>query len=146
MEGEHDPSVQIQHNAMYETISKAMEATLANHNEVLLNGITNAIKEAFSLDIHNRGPTYSVPIGNKQTFVGQTSGDHVSGEHTNGCQRCNTIQQTVQQPIMDYGHLATKIAPHSRRIARDFNASPYQGRLASERYLPATIILLSITL
>jgi len=31
---------------MYETISKAMVATLANHNEVLLNGITNAIKEA----------------------------------------------------------------------------------------------------
>jgi len=39
LEGEHDPNVQIQHNAMYKTISKAMAATLANHNEVLLNGI-----------------------------------------------------------------------------------------------------------
>jgi len=54
---------------MYKTISKAMAATLTNHNEVLLNGITNAIKEAFSMDIQNRGPTYSIPIGNIQTFV-----------------------------------------------------------------------------
>jgi len=38
MEGEQDPSVQIQHNAMHETIDKAMAATSANHNEVLLNG------------------------------------------------------------------------------------------------------------
>jgi len=30
---------------------------------------------------------------------------------------------------LDYGQLATKIAPHSQRIARDFNAPPYQGRL-----------------
>jgi len=36
---------------MYKTISKDMAATLANHNEVLLNGITNAIKKGFSLDI-----------------------------------------------------------------------------------------------
>jgi len=55
---------------MYKTISKAMIATLANHNEVLLNGITKAIKEAFSLDIQNKGPTYSIPVGNRQTFVG----------------------------------------------------------------------------
>jgi len=57
---------------MYETISKAMAGTLSNHNEVLLNGITNAIKEAFSLDIQNRGPTYSIYVGNRQTFIGQT--------------------------------------------------------------------------
>jgi hypothetical protein len=63
LEGEHDPTVQIQHNAMYETISKAVTTTLANYNEVLLNGITNDIKEAFSLDIQNGGPTYCVPIG-----------------------------------------------------------------------------------
>ena len=44
LEGEHDPSVQIQYNAMYETISKTMATTLANHNEMFLNGITNAIK------------------------------------------------------------------------------------------------------
>jgi hypothetical protein len=36
----------------------------------------------------------------------------------------------MQQPIVDYGHSAAKIAPHSERIARDFNAPPYQGRLA----------------
>jgi hypothetical protein len=96
LKGEHDPSVQIQHNAMYETIRKAMATTLANHNEILLNGITNAIKEDFNLDIQNRGPTYSVPIGNRQTFVGQTSGDQVSGELAARNYRCNTIQQSVQ--------------------------------------------------
>jgi hypothetical protein len=31
---------------------------------------------------------------------------------------------------VDYGHLFAKITPHSRRLARDFNAPPYQGRLA----------------
>ena len=31
---------------------------------------------------------------------------------------------------MDYGHLAAEISPHSRRLASDFNAPPYQGRLA----------------
>jgi hypothetical protein len=73
LEGEHDPSVQIQPNAMYETISKAIASILANHNEMFLNGITNDIKEAFSLDIQNRGPTYSIPTGNRHTFVRQTS-------------------------------------------------------------------------
>ena len=60
MEGECDPSVQIQHNATYETINKTMVATLVNHNEMFLNDITNFIKEAFSLDIQNRSPTYSL--------------------------------------------------------------------------------------
>jgi len=121
---------------MYGTISKAMATTLANHNEVLLNDITNTIKEAFSLDIQNRGPTCSVPVGNRQTFVGHTSGDHVFGELANGSQRCNTVQQKVQQLIVDYGHSAAKIAPHSQRIDRDFNAPPYQGRLAPREVLP----------
>jgi len=103
---------------MYETIRKTIAANLGNHNEVFLNGITNAIKEAFSLDIQKRDLTYSVPVGNRQTFVGQTSGDHVFGELANGSQHCNTVQQTVQQPITDYGHSAAKIAPHSQRIAR----------------------------
>ena len=125
MEGEQDPSVQIQHNAMYKTMSKAMAATLANHNEVLLNSITNPIKEAFSLDIQNRGRTYFVPPRNRQTFVGQTSGDHASGEHVNVSQRCNIVQQSVQKPILDYGQSATKVAPQSQRIARDFNAPPF---------------------
>ena len=70
LEGEHDPTVQLQHQATSEIISKAMASTLANHNEILLNGITNAIKEALHLDIQNRGPTYSIPAGNKQMFVG----------------------------------------------------------------------------
>jgi hypothetical protein len=56
---------------MSETISKIMVSTLANHNEILLNGITNAIKEVFNLDIQKRGPTYSVPTGIRQTFVRQ---------------------------------------------------------------------------
>jgi len=76
---------------MSETISKAMASTLANHSEILLNGITNAIKEAFNLDIQNRGPTYSVPAGNKQMFVGLTSGDQASGVFANMTQRCNTV-------------------------------------------------------
>jgi hypothetical protein len=57
---------------MYETINKTMVATLVNHNEMFLNDITNFIKEAFSLDIQNRSPTYSVSAGNRQVFVGQT--------------------------------------------------------------------------
>jgi hypothetical protein len=52
-----------------------MATTLANHNKIFLNGITNAIKEAFSINIQNRGLTYSVSVGNRQTFVGQTSGE-----------------------------------------------------------------------
>jgi len=91
LEGEHDPT--IQHQAMSETMSKAMASTLANHNEILVNGITNAIKEAFNLDIQNRGPTYSVPLGNKQLFVGQTFGDQASREIVNMNQFCNTVQQ-----------------------------------------------------
>jgi len=35
------------------------------------------------------------------------------------------------------GHLATKIAPHSRRLARDINAPPYQGRLAPGEVPPS---------
>jgi len=66
-----------------------------------------------SLDIQNRGPTYYVTIGNGQTFVGQTLGDHISRELANGSQRCNTVQQSVQQLILDYGQSATKIAPRS---------------------------------
>jgi hypothetical protein len=34
--------------------------------------------------------------------------------------------------MLDYGQSAIKVAPQSRRIARDFNAPPYQGRLAPE--------------
>jgi len=37
---------------------------------------------------------------------------------------------------MEYGHSAAKIAPHSRSIARDFNAPPYQGRLAPREVPP----------
>jgi len=92
LEGEHDPTVQIQHQAMSVTISKVMASTLVNHNEILLNDITNAIKEAFNLDIQNRGPTYSIPAGNRQTFVGQMSEDQASGEFSNMNQYCNTVQ------------------------------------------------------
>jgi hypothetical protein len=37
----------------------------------------------------------------------------------------------VQQPTIDYnnGHSAVKIAPQNRRLIRDFNAPPYQGRV-----------------
>ena len=136
LEGERDLAVQIQHQAMSETIGKAMATTLANHNEILLNCITNAIKEAFNLNTQNRGPTYSVSAGNRQIFIGQTSRDHVSRELANRSQHRNTVQQSVQQPVLDYGQSAIKIAPHSRRLARDFNAPPYQGRLAPREVPP----------
>jgi hypothetical protein len=90
---------------MYETINKAMTSTLANHNEIFLNGITNTIKEAFSLDIQKRGPTYSIPTGNRHAFIGQTSREQASGEsligshHFNGG---NIVQQSVQQLAIDY--------------------------------------------
>jgi hypothetical protein len=58
--------------------------TLANHNEIFLNGITNAIKEAFSLNIENKGPTYFVPSENKQVFIGQASREQASREHPIG--------------------------------------------------------------
>jgi hypothetical protein len=32
---------------------------------MFLNGITNALKEAFNLNIQNKGPTYSIPAGGK---------------------------------------------------------------------------------
>jgi hypothetical protein len=92
------------------------------------------------------GPTYSSPAWNKQTVVGQTSGDHVSRELANGSQRCNTVQQLVQQPILNYGQSAAKIAPHSWRLARDFSAPLYQGRLAPRELPLAIILFLNITL
>jgi hypothetical protein len=126
---------------MYETISKAMASTLTNHNEMFLNGITNVIKEAFSLDIQNRGLTYSIPTENRQAFIGQTSGDQVSREPVVGSQRFNggnVVQQSVQQPMIDYnnGHSVAKIAPQGKRHARDFNAPPYQGRVAPREVPP----------
>ena len=42
----------------------------------------------------------------------------------------------MQQPILDYGQSATKVAPQSRRIARDLNAPPYQGRLEPREVPP----------
>jgi hypothetical protein len=53
----------------------------------------------------------------------------MGGHHFN---RGNTIQQLVQQSTIVYnnGHLAIKITPQNRRLARDFNAPPYQGRIA----------------
>ena len=42
----------------------------------------------------------------------------------------------MQQPTLDYGQSTTKIAPQSRRLARDFNAPPYQGRLAPREVPP----------
>jgi hypothetical protein len=38
----------------------------------------------------------------------------------------------VQQPMIDNnnGHSTTRITPQSRRLARDFNAPPYEGRVA----------------
>ena len=35
----------------------------------------------------------------------------------------------MQQLTLDYGQSAIKVAPQSQRLARDFNAPPYQGRL-----------------
>jgi hypothetical protein len=43
----------------------------------------------------------------------------------------------VQQPTLDYGHLAAKIAPRSRRLARDFNAPLYQGSVAPGEIPPS---------
>ena len=38
----------------------------------------------------------------------------------------------MQQPVTSYGtsQLAIKFVPSYKRIARDFNAPPYQGRIA----------------
>ena len=63
MDGKIDLSISIQHNAMYETISKAMSATLMNHNKTFINSISNAIKEAFNLSPERRGPVYPNSTG-----------------------------------------------------------------------------------
>jgi hypothetical protein len=44
---------------MYETISRAMSATLANHNEVFLRSLTNFMKEALNQSAGPGGPVYS---------------------------------------------------------------------------------------
>jgi hypothetical protein len=48
LDGQPDPNDVAAHNAMYETISRAMSATLANHNEVFLRSLTIVMKEALN--------------------------------------------------------------------------------------------------
>lgn len=38
---------------------QCMSTTLANHNEIFLNSLTNAIKEAFNQSGGSRGPVYT---------------------------------------------------------------------------------------
>ena len=97
---------------------------------MFLNGITNANKQAFSLNIQNRGSTYFIPARNRQAFVGQTSREQASGEPLVGSHLFNggnIVQQSVQQPTIDYnnGYSAIKIAPQNRGLIRDYNAPPY---------------------
>jgi hypothetical protein len=55
--GQRDPDVVAKQNAMAETISKTMAATLTNHNEVFIRSLTNVMKEVMYIaPIHQTGP------------------------------------------------------------------------------------------
>ena len=92
MDGKIDLSISIQHNAMYDTISKAMSATLMNHNETFIHSISNAIKEAFNLSPKRRGPVYPNSTGGNQ----RTS--HLGEQSSGG-------QQTVNVPMNNGGNM-----------------------------------------
>ena len=80
MDGEIDPSIIIQNNAMYETISKAMSATLMNHNETFINSISNAIKEAFNLSPERRDPVYPNSTGDNQRTTSHSEEQSSGGQ------------------------------------------------------------------
>lgn len=143
LEGQADPNDVAARNAMHETISRAMSTTLLNHNDTFLSRLTNAMKEALNANTGFRGPAYS----NKNT--GRQSGAPVqngSGGHTSGSSFAQpgggncalNGQHPMQQPMGGGGsqancgtcQSAAKFAPAGARITRDFNAPPYQGRVA----------------
>ena len=59
LDGQADPNDTAARHAMYETITKAMSATLMNHNKVFFISLINAMKEALSMTATQpRGPAY----------------------------------------------------------------------------------------
>jgi hypothetical protein len=72
-----DPDAVAKQNAMAETISKTMTATLTNHNEVFIISLTNVMKEVlYGAPIHQTGPAYFNQMTSKrqvdtQAMVGE---------------------------------------------------------------------------
>lgn len=141
LDGQSDPNEVAARHSMYETITRAMSATLANHNEIFLTSLTNAMKEALSMAAtqpkgpaypnHNMGPKVMTNIMSGNS--GQASGGasvQQGGAQQGGAQQGG--QHSVQQPMVNYGtcQSAAKFAPGYKKIIRDFNAPPYQGRVA----------------
>jgi hypothetical protein len=128
---------------MYETITRAMSTTLANHNDIFLVSLTNSLKESLGTGVQSRGPTYSNhntgPRRNDATATnvtpglnGQASGGVPIQQGSVSAQQGGNEQHSMQQPMVDYSvcQSAVKIAPGYKRIVRDFNAPPYQGKVA----------------
>jgi hypothetical protein len=141
LDGQTDPNDVAARNAMYETISRAISTTLANHNEVFLRSLTNAMKEALNQNTGPRGPVYS----NQNTGRNEATATNVlpgNGGHILGGsfaqQGGGNGQHSVQRPMVDYSdsQSAAKFASGGKRIVRDFNAPPYQGRVAPEEIPP----------
>jgi hypothetical protein len=59
LDGQPDPNDTAARHAMYETITRAMSTTLANHNDVFLASLTNSLKESLGVGIQSQGPSYS---------------------------------------------------------------------------------------
>jgi hypothetical protein len=54
-----DPNDAAARHAMYDTITRAMSTTLANHNDIFLASLTNSLKESLGTCVQSRGPAYS---------------------------------------------------------------------------------------
>jgi hypothetical protein len=59
LDGQPDPNDGVARHAMYDTITRAMSTTLANHNDLFLASLTNSLKESLGTCVQSRGPAYS---------------------------------------------------------------------------------------
>jgi hypothetical protein len=138
LDGQPDPNNIAARHAMYETITRAMSTTLANHNDVFLESLTNSLKESLGVGIQSRGPAYSnhntslrrsdATVTNvTPSLNGQASGGIPIQQGGASVQQGGNRQHSMQQPMIDYSvcQSAVKIAPGYKRIVRDFNAPPY---------------------
>jgi hypothetical protein len=59
LDGQPDPNDAAARHAMYETITRAMSTTLADHNDIFLASLTNSLNESLGAGVQSRGPAYS---------------------------------------------------------------------------------------
>jgi len=87
LDGQRDGDAVAEHRLMVETISKTMADTLANHNEVFINSVTNAMKEAlYGAPISQRGLAYTNQMTqNRQAGSPATHGGQAGSSGQGGC-------------------------------------------------------------